>query len=385
MSAGPPARGAQGVARGRLPLVAAGIVSLALGTLGGLARAGLDLPAMHASVHAPLMIGGFLGTVISLERAVALGARWGYAAPALAALAALALWVAADAPAGSGASLASGFSLLRVAAELQLVAGLLLAALCWRLHARQPATHSRVLLLAALCWPLGNAIWIFTGDPGRAALAWIAFLVLTIAAERLELSRFMPARAHALAGFFVGVGACLFAALVSPLARAAGEAAMGGGAVVLAIWLARHDIARRTARLPALAGFIGRSLLAGYFWLALGGALLALSAADAAGAHAGWLRDAWLHSLLLGFVMSMVFAHAPVVFPAVLRVRMPWHWSFYLPALVLHASLALRVGADLAAHSGARAAGSAGNALALAAFVAVTISAVARGARAQRS
>ena len=385
MSKAAAAQRVQGLALARLPLVATGMASLVIATIAGLARVGFEMPAMHASVHGPLMISGFLGTVIALERAVALGLRWGYAVPALAALAAIVLWLWPDASAIAAQAASQAWSGPRIAGALQFASGVGLSLVCWRLHARQPATHSRVLFAAAMCWPAGTAIWLATGDPGRATVAWIAFLVLTIAAERLELSRFMPARARALTGFFAGAGLCLIAVIASAFAPELGQIALGGGALALAVWLARHDIARRTARLPALAGFIGRSLLAGYFWLAVGGVLVAALASGLAGAQAVWLRDAWLHTLLLGFVMSMVFAHAPVIFPAVMRVRMPWHWSFYLPALLLLASLAVRIAGDVGAHAGTRALGAAGNALALGAFLVVTISAVVRGARAPRS
>jgi hypothetical protein len=39
-------------------------------------------PAL-AGAHGPLMIGGALGTIISIERAVALRRRWPYTAPLL--------------------------------------------------------------------------------------------------------------------------------------------------------------------------------------------------------------------------------------------------------------------------------------------------------------
>jgi uncharacterized membrane protein len=40
--------------------------------------------------------------------------------------------------------------------------------------------------------------------------------------------------------------------------------------------------------------------------------------------------------------MSMVFAHAPVIVPAVLRVALPFRRGFYAYLVLLHASLALR-------------------------------------------
>ncbi len=77
----------------RLPLLAAGILTLAYGVFVGLARLGLTLPLpqpTHLLLHGPLMVCGFLGAVIGLERAVALGRAWTYGAPVLAALGSLA-------------------------------------------------------------------------------------------------------------------------------------------------------------------------------------------------------------------------------------------------------------------------------------------------------
>src|SRR5690606_629211 len=75
------------VAAHRLPLLAGALPALAAGLWGALALLGLDVPLPRASFarqHGALMALGFLGTLISLERAVALGRPWAYAAPALA-------------------------------------------------------------------------------------------------------------------------------------------------------------------------------------------------------------------------------------------------------------------------------------------------------------
>ena len=53
-----------------------------------------------AEFHGALMISGFLGTVISLERAVAIGRWWAYSAPALSGIAAVTLIVGAPVLAG---------------------------------------------------------------------------------------------------------------------------------------------------------------------------------------------------------------------------------------------------------------------------------------------
>ena len=83
--------------------------------------------------------------------------------------------------------------------------------------------------------------------------------------------------------------------------------------------------------------------------------------------------DAALHALLLGFVFSMVFGHAPIILPAVLRVALPYHRSFYVPLQLLHASVALRLLGDALARFELTRWGALGSALALAAFIAVMI------------
>jgi len=89
-------------------------------------------------------------------------------------------------------------------------------------------------------------------------------------------------------------------------------------------------------------------------------------------------------ALLVGFVFSMVFGHAPVILPAVLRVALPYSPVLYVPLALLHASLAARVAGDLAANGSWRAAGAAGNALALAVFI-VTAAVLALRTRARTS
>src|SRR5262245_65939071 len=68
---------------GRLAVMALGAVALAGALIGGLIRLGWGLmaPAPLVAFHGPLMVAGFLGTLIGLERAIALGRRWAYAAP----------------------------------------------------------------------------------------------------------------------------------------------------------------------------------------------------------------------------------------------------------------------------------------------------------------
>jgi hypothetical protein len=93
-----------------------------------------------------------------------------------------------------------------------------------------------------------------------------------------------------------------------------------------------------------LARFVAVCLLSGYAWLGAGGTLwLALG-----GVTAGPRHDAVLHAVLVGFVLSMVFGHAPLILPAVLGGAVAYRPRFYGHLGLLHASLLLRVAGDLA-------------------------------------
>jgi hypothetical protein len=346
----------------RLPLLALGMVALVAGVAGGLARLGghVLLPGATAAWHGPLMICAFFGTVISLERAVALGARWAYSAPLAA---------------GLGGAVLIAFESPRPAQVLVLASGLLLTIASARLVARNRALFTVTLALGAACWAAGNAAWL--AGAGFEALVpwWIAFLVITIAGERLELTRLMrPSRARQVA-FALIVAALIAACALALAAPEPGWRTFGAALLALTVWLLVQDIARRTAREPGLTGYIGRSLLAGYVWLGIGGLLLVGPGA----AYASLAWDAAAHAILLGFVFSMVFGHAPVIVPAVARASVRYHWSFYVPLALLHLSVAERVIGDLVASPSVRAAGGTLNALALGVFIATLLAAIVRG------
>jgi hypothetical protein len=142
----------------------------------------------------------------------------------------------------------------------------------------------------------------------------------------------------------------------------------------LAAWLAVNDIARRTVRQRGVTRFIAASLLAGYVWLGIAG-LLAIGLATA---QPGVHYDAVLHAIFLGFAVSMIFGHAPIVFPAILGKALPFHRSFYVHLGLLHASVAIRLTGDLVEDLGRwRAWGGLLNAFALLVFLLNTIGSVA--------
>ncbi|MBL8479788.1 MAG: hypothetical protein JNK59_10810 [Sterolibacteriaceae bacterium] len=347
----------------RVPLLVLGMLSLVGGVLAGLARLDWNMPAVAASAagwHGALMISAFLGTVISLERAVALGRGWAYAAPAAAGSGGIALL--------AGAPLVATQVLTVVGAAILVAASILVLV-------RLVAPFTVVLGIGALCWLVGNTAWLAGGALAAAVPWWLAFLVLTIAGERLELTRFLPTPAVAQRLFFAIVGGILAGAAISFWQENAGLALFSAGLLALAAWLLRYDIARRNAQQRGLVRFIALCLLSGYAWLALAG-LLGISGGFLPG-HP-W-RDATLHAVGLGFVFSMIFGHAPIIFPAVVRVKIPYHPFFYVPLLVLHASLALRIFGGLGDAFPLRSGGGLLNAIALLLFIATMIASVVRG------
>ena len=343
----------------RAPLLVLGFVGLLLGVTAGLARMGYRMPDVASTLsawHGPLMVGGFFGVVIALERAVAIGRYWAYAAPLAGGAFTIAIVAGAPAP---------GAWLLVVASAVLVVASI-------DVVRRQPAMFTLTLAVAAACWLVGNVWWALGAAVFDVVGWWLAFLILTIAGERLELSRFMPPSPVA-RRVFVAIAIVILAGLVAGR-EAGGTRLFAAGLFALAAWLVKQDIARRTVRKQGLTRFIAVCLLSGYGWLAIG-ALTMLAGGFAPGTRS---YDAALHALALGFVFSMVFGHAPIIVPAVLRVAVPYRRWFYVPLVLLHASLGVRLAGDATGDYGWTRAGGLLNAIALAAFIVGTATAVLR-------
>jgi hypothetical protein len=308
-------------------LLLPGGLALLAGLDGALLLLGLPAPLTTdrlPQVHGPLLVLGFVGTVVALERAVALRRWWGFAAPAGLGAGAVLLLTAAPLPVGQ-AVLVGG-----TLAQLALYGAL------WR---RQ---ESGALALQALGAVLaaGSALLWWGGAPVASTLPWLAgFLVLTIAGERLELAR-VGAIGERAERLVLILGSALFAAVVATvLWPAAAHPLLGAALLALVGTLVVHDVARRTVRATGLPRYMAWCLLAGYAWLVVAGGIWLL-AGEVSGGPA---YDAVVHAVFLGFTLSMIMAHAPVILPAVLARPLPYRPAFYGPAGLLHGSLLLRV------------------------------------------
>jgi len=347
-------------ARGRLVLLGLGGASLVCGLNAALVR--LDVWAPVASqpagdVHGLVMVLGFLGTLISLERAQALGRVWAYLAPGLLGLGALVLLSPAP-PLLGGLLLVEGAALF-VVVYLAL----------WR---RAPRPLVAVQVLSAVL-ALGGAVAALRFDV-PAALPWLAgFVVLTIAAERAELAALsMGPRAER---DLLWLAAALTLSIASSLAvPAVGQRLVGLVLLAIAAWLLVRDVVRRQLRLTGQHRYLAVALLAGYLHLALAGTVLA---AGGLVADQG-VYDVVVHGVFLGFAVSMVMAHAPVILPAVLGRALPYRPVLWLPLALLHAGLVVRFAGALVGVSWVWQAGGVVTVLALLAFLGTALTLVVR-------
>lgn len=336
----------------RLPLLIIAFISLIFGVLAGLSKMGWHTAVFRAdlpSIHGPLMVAGFLGTLISLERAVAMDRVWAYSVPGINAIGIFLLL--------TGISHAGG-SLLMIAgsAGLVLILGIFLY--------RQPALFSITLVSGALSLVAGNFLFYLDYPVYILVFWWIAFLVLTIAGERLELSRLVKISQQAQLLFLIII--VIFIAGLFWTTRLAGIAMLA-----VSLWLLRYDVATRTMRYGGLPQFVAFSLMSGNIWLGIGG-LLTFFYGNSGG---GVFYDASLHSIFLGFVFAMIFGHAPIIFPAVTGIAIPFQNRFYIHLVLLHISLLLRLIGDFTGNWSAILWGGMLNAITLLLFLGNTASA----------
>ncbi len=311
----------------RAPLLLAAGLCLLAGLDAALLLLGLPAPVTSErlpQVHGVLLVLGFAGTLVALERAVALGSRWGYLAPAAL---------------GTGGLLLLTPVSLTVPRSLLVAGSAFLTALYVRFWRRQPSAALLAQAAGAVS-ALGAALLWLGGLDVPRLLPWlVAFLVLTIAGERLELARVAVLSPHAEPTFLACLGAVAAGIATTLMWPATGTLLLGAALLALVAWLVVHDAARRLLRSTGLPRFTAACLLAGYAWLGLAGALWLLGGPVAGGSR----YDAVVHAVFLGFVMSMIMAHAPVILPAVLRRPLPYHPGLAAAAWLLHGSLLLRV------------------------------------------
>lgn len=347
--------------RWRIVCIALAGVSLLSGLNAALVRLGVWAPIQSgriADLHGPVMVLGFMGALISLERAQALRNPLAYLAPALLSTGAVALVLGAPVALGKLLLLDGTIAFLAVAVALWFRAPLGLVA-------------AQALGVA---YAVFAAFGLLFADISVVIPLLADFLIITIAAERAELAQLTmgPKSVPMLLSLTVLIGAGAGLSVVLP---DLGSRLLGLAAVCTSVWLIRDDVGRRMIRTSGLRRFNAAALLAGNGWLAVAGVVwLVVGQTTQGGTY-----DAVIHSVFLGFGVSMIMAHAPIIFPAVIGRPLPYKPAMWIPLGLLNVGLAVRVVGDLTDVIPAHQTGGVLTVLSMLAFMLTVIVSVVRG------
>lgn len=301
-----------------LPLA---FTSVGLGIYTGLTRLGAPLPHLEITgFHGPIMVGGFLGGLISLERCITRSNRFWMAVPILA-LTSIPLFI---------------LNLPNQAYLAQLLASIGLLSL----HLRQMAENK-----AGDLWPgtIGTLLWVVASlrlllSPliEMSVLGWEGFILFTVLGERMELSRFLNI-SQGQRTVRDSLLAALALSFIIPF-HTVGLYLQSGLTLLVIVAFLKSEMAWKALKKGGQFSYIATAILSGYLWL---------------GIHAFWASlgidhplyyDIYLHTFFLGFGFSMIWAHAPIIVPALLRRQLKlYHPSFWVLLGLFHLSLMARV------------------------------------------
>jgi hypothetical protein len=330
----------------------------------GLLRMGWSLPAFDklAAAHGPLMVSGFLGVLVSLERAVANRQKWMFLVPVIA-----------------GAGWVTLFFTPPVGKVLLTLGSLGTLAILGVMVKREPRIHTITMGVGAFAFVVGNFFWMMGHPIFQIVFWWMTFLVLTIGGERLELSRVLRPT-HGQIHLFSLVAVALVAGAILATFDLNSGSRLGGAAMLgLGCWFLFYDLASRNIRHSnPLTRYIAICLFGGYFWLIIAGGMFLYHGA----LYAGPLYDAALHSVFVGFVIAMIFGHAPIIFPAILGAQIKFYPVFYTHLMLLHLSLITRIVGGLTNQMEIRKWGGLLNEIAILLFLALTVFSIVKGRKA---
>ncbi len=323
--------------------------ALLVGLFAGASLLGVAPASAVTNAHGPLMVFGFVGGAIGLERAVAVKKTWAWAGPAFHVLAVLTLLAGVTRP---------------VPAVCFALSFLVLGFIYLEVHRRQPTLAVLVQAAGVIGGVAASLLWAMTPSFATAMPLCVLYVVATIIGERMELARVTMAGTRAENLITALILALAAAGVIYILVPAVGYRLMGALLLAISLTTVRVDVAKNLVRAKGLPRYSAACMLAGYFWLALAGlAWLGM------GQVSGFSYDASVHTVFLGFVMSMIFAHAPIILTSVIRKKLPYNPVLYGPVVLLHAGLMVRVGADIVAHTGVYQVGGMTNVVAVLLFV----------------
>jgi hypothetical protein len=309
----------------RIPFMLTAVLNLIVGIWAGLIRMGWDIPGTPVAVHhGAIMVGGFLSTLIALEKAIPLKQKLALVVPVICAL--------------SLVIVLPGFYHVGLFFLIAGSIGLFI------IHAFYLYLHPRDLSIALMmvgagCLIVGNAMLLKTQFYPASFPWWMGFLLFTITAERIELSKFLPVPIIKRYFLLVLLGLFLLGLLI-PF-HGWGKYFSSIALLGIAVWMLRYDIIRIGLRKSGLTRFSSVALLIANGWLIIMGIIL-VTLPDTAYSY-----DMLIHGFFIGYTFAMIFAHGPIILPGVLGITdKPFHPILYLWLLLVQGSLMLRLIAD---------------------------------------
>lgn len=308
-----------------IPFLLFAFANLIFGMYSGLGRMGWTITFKEGYLHhGAIMVGGFLGTLIALEKIIPLKKPFLLVIPLISGISIFFLWAG---------SFFIGVSLLILASV-----GLIIVYIIYL--SRQQDLYMWIMLFSAVFLCTGNVVLLSKKFYPIALPWWMAFVLFTIVSERLELSKFLPVSKKQ--KIFLLLFATLFVAGILMPFHSVGNYVSGLALILVGTWLMKFDVIRINLRKTGLTKFSGVALLAGYISLVFTGVFL-IALPNVALAY-----DATVHTFFLGFVITMIFAHGPIILPGVLGLSVkPFHPALYVPLSLLLFSLVMRISADL--------------------------------------
>jgi len=295
-----------------------------------LIRGTLNLPPLPEWLppHGHLILGGFLALLIMWERMIALNIPFLFWIPYAYAL--------------SAALLHTQNRFVQFVHILSITGWVLHRFLAARIyhHWQKPALESGgLIVLSAAMWAPGG----LAAGP-VAALAGFSFALGSILAERLELGLKFKKRLALRASECLILWYCLL--LIALWFSVPGISMLGVTLLLLLVITAASDLNLKSSfhlNGPSeLHRFLGVGLKTAYLWLGLSAMAMIFWSHLPPASN----KDIVIHLMGLGFVFSMMLAHAPLIMPAALRLLPPerpqWIWF-----LVFQSATLIRIAGDI--------------------------------------
>lgn len=293
-----------------IPLI---FLFLFLGMVSGLARGGVLNLSSLVNKHFIIFFYGFFGGLLSLERAFGFSLKYLLVTPASISLG-LILYIAFENP-----------NFLIPGALLFILPNLLI-------FIKSITPFSFGFILSSILFIKGTVLFAFSNLHYQSALAFILFLIFYILSERAELVKIIGLGKKDIIFISFITFSSLVGLVVSIVDFKVGYRICFISLAIISLWFMRKDIARRTINMKGLAKFSAISVLSAYLWLFLGSFFI----------FSFGMWGEGIHNITLGFVFSMIFAHAPSIFPAMMKIKFQFSPILYIPLFLLNISVIIR-------------------------------------------